>query len=71
MKSKCKGKNTVSARIDDNMKRFLDEEAERVGVSRAELIRLIHDWYAASRAGEMECPSCGERIEAEVDDDES
>ena len=44
------------------MQEFLDAEAERLGVNRAELVRRLFDAYRESRREQMDCPHCGETI---------
>lgn len=44
------------------MQEFLDAEADRLGVNRAELIRRLFDTYRESRREQMRCPHCEETI---------
>lgn len=44
------------------MQDFLDDEADRLGVSKAEVLRRILDFYKESRESETNCPSCGTDI---------
>lgn len=60
--SNCRGDQAVSARIDQSMKDFLEEEANRCGVTKAELIRRVFDDYRASRESQMKCPHCENEI---------
>jgi hypothetical protein len=45
------------------MQDFLDAEAERCGVTRSELIRLVLDDYRDSRAGQLDCPHCDQEVQ--------
>lgn len=60
--SRCRGDLPVTAKVDRQMKQFLDEEADRCGVTRAELIRRVFDDYKASRDEDLECPNCEQTI---------
>lgn len=60
--SRCQGEVPVTCKVDESMAEFVDSEAQRCGVSRAELLRRILDDYRDSRAGELACPSCGQEL---------
>lgn len=42
------------------MRQFIEDEADRLGVSRSELLRRLLDIYQASHQGRIECEHCGE-----------
>jgi hypothetical protein len=58
----CFGDLTVTAKVDESMRDFVDAEASRCGVTRAEIIRRVLDDYRASRADQLKCPECGETL---------
>jgi hypothetical protein len=62
MMSDCIGDLSIGSRVDKGMQEFLDAEAERLGVNRAELVRRLFDSYRESRREQMECPHCEETI---------
>jgi hypothetical protein len=60
--SDCIGDLSIGSRVDKAMLEFLDAEAERLGVNRAELVRRMFDFYRESRREQMDCPHCEETI---------
>jgi len=60
--AQCMGDVPCGTKIDQPMRDFLDEEAERLGVTRAELVRRVLDFYRESRESETNCPHCGNDI---------
>ena len=60
--AQCHGELSCGARVDQSMQDFLDEEADRLGVSNAEVLRRILDFYRESRESETNCPDCGTDI---------
>lgn len=42
------------------MREFIEDEADRLGVTRSELLRRLFDVYLASQEGRIECEHCGE-----------
>lgn len=64
--SECRGQVPVTAKVDAEMSNRLDRVAERKAVYRAEVIRLMLDTSARLLDGEMNCPHCGETLEAEL-----
>lgn len=40
------------------MEAFIEDETERLGVSKAEFHRRLLDFYRESREGESNCPHC-------------
>ena len=62
----CKGTHPVTAKVDGEMRDTLDEDAEHLGVYRAEVVRESLDLYVALRQADFQCPSCGEPIKIEA-----
>lgn len=60
--SECRGDLPVTAKVDQSMREFIDAEASRCGVTRAELVRRALDDFRDSRAGQLNCPECGQEI---------
>ena len=60
--AQCYGDISAGTKVDESMKRFLRGEADRLGVSVAEVQRRIFDEYRATRDGAVECPHCGEAV---------
>lgn len=58
----CHGNITCSTKVDDAMREFIEAEAERLGVPRAELHRRLLDFYKRSREDETPCPHCADDI---------
>lgn len=56
--AECMGDVPVGTKTDRSMAEFLDRRAERLGVTRAELLRRLLDEYRAAWAGERHCPYC-------------
>lgn len=45
LKAECRGSHTLSTRIDREMNEFLDRQAERAEVTKAEVVRRLLDLY--------------------------
>lgn len=60
--ARCFGEVPLGTKVDDSMYSFIEDEAGRCGISRAELFRRILDDYRDSRNGDLTCPSCGEEL---------
>ena len=60
--SKCMGDIPAGTKIDQSMRDFLDDEADRLGVTNAELYRRFLDFYRESREEKPNCPHCNEPI---------
>lgn len=52
----------VASKVDREMLEFVDSEAERLGVNRAEFIRRLFELYRESRRENLECPSCEQTV---------
>lgn len=59
MMSRCRGNISVSSKIDKEMLEYIDAEADRIGVSRAEFLRRLLELYQSSRREQEDCPECG------------
>lgn len=57
-KSGCMGRRSVTAKVDEETKRFIVESAEDAGVTTAEFLRRIIQVYRDSLNGEVECHNC-------------
>jgi len=57
--SRCRGNISVSSKIDKEMLDYIDAEADRIGVSRAEFLRRLLELYQSSRREQEDCPECG------------
>ena len=44
------------------MREFIESEADRLGVSRAEFHRRLLEFYRESRRENADCPHCGETV---------
>jgi hypothetical protein len=44
--------------VDSSMREFIDAEADRLGVSKAEFHRRLLEFYRESRREQMDCPHC-------------
>lgn len=64
--SQCMGDIPVSAKVDREMLEFLDGEADRLGITRAELMRRVFDLYRESRRETVDCPHCAETVKMDV-----
>jgi hypothetical protein len=60
---RCQGSIPVGTKVDRPMREFVEEEAERLGITTSEFLRRLLLVYRRSRAGEAECEHCGEPTE--------
>lgn len=63
--SDCKGKVPVTAKVNAEMRDLLDEDAEALGVYRAEVARQAFDTYRDLREGDFHCPHCSNAVSIE------
>lgn len=63
MESNCKGRHTVTAKVDGETAEALDTDAERNGEFRADQIRRALSFYLRLRRGEFVCPHCDDPIQ--------
>jgi negative regulator of replication initiation len=64
--SECIGTVSAGTKVDEEMRNFLDDEADRLGVTNAELHRRFLNFYQESRETEPNCPHCGDLITIEL-----
>lgn len=60
--AQCNGRIPITAKVDADMRDLIDEDADRLGVYRAEVIRRVLDTYRESREDQLVCPHCDGRI---------
>ena len=60
--SDCAGDLAVASKVDHEMLEYIDSEADRLGVNRAEFLRRLFDLYRQSRREQAECPSCDSAV---------
>jgi type II secretory pathway predicted ATPase ExeA len=58
LRSRCIGRCTVSAKVNGETKRYIEQRAEQAGITPAEFLRRLLDLYRASERGETSCPNC-------------
>jgi hypothetical protein len=63
MDETCKGRHTVTAKVDSETRESLDRDADRLGDFRADRIRDALKIYLAMRRGKWQCPECGNTIQ--------
>lgn len=62
----CYGDLAVSTKTDREMIEFLDAESERLGLTRAELMRRVLSLYRESRREQVGCPHCDKTVKMDV-----
>jgi hypothetical protein len=65
--SRCQGEIPVTTKVDRPTREFVNDEAGRLGVSRAEFVRRLIEFHRMSRSGEVACEHCGEVTEIELE----
>ena len=60
--SNCLGDIAAATKVDRDMAEYIDSEAVKLGVSKAEFHRRLLEFYRESRRENMDCPHCGEAI---------
>lgn len=58
----CHGQIPTSTKVDEEMREYLQQEADERGVSCSEFIRRIFDAYRAVDEGGARCPDCGSEL---------
>lgn len=48
LKARCRGPKSLSTKVDEETDQFLEEQAERAEVSKAEVLRRLIDFYRAN-----------------------
>lgn len=56
--SRCKGGKTLSTKVDEETKQFIEGRSRDLDVSPSEYLRRLLDLYRMSVEGELACPSC-------------
>lgn len=64
--SDCMGKIAVSTKTDQEMADFLRKRAEELGVTRAELLRRLLDYYKEASEGPIYCPYCENELQLDL-----
>jgi hypothetical protein len=52
--------------VDREMREFIENEADRLGVTPTEFMRRLLEVYQESRAGNAPCDYCGEPVVIEL-----
>ena len=60
--SSCHGSISLATKVDRDMNEYVDSEAERLGVSKAEFHRRLLELYRSSRREDVDCPHCGDAV---------
>jgi negative regulator of replication initiation len=60
--SRCHGDISLATKVDRDMNEYVDSEAERLGVSKAEFHRRLLELYRQSRREDLDCPHCEEAV---------
>jgi hypothetical protein len=63
----CHGTIPCSTKIDASMCEFIEAEADRLRISKAEFHRRLLDFYRESREEETNCPNCEVSITIPLD----
>lgn len=61
------GEIAISTKVDNAMSEFIEDEARQLGISRAEFIRRVLEFYRESQREEIQCPWCEEPIVMNVE----
>lgn len=64
--SSCLGDLPIGTKTDREMKQWVEAEADRLGITRAEFLRRVLELYQESRRENLECPHCGETVIMDV-----
>lgn len=69
IKSWCVGRETLSTKVDDETREWIEKRARAAAVAPAELLRRLIDLYRASESDGFACPYCDRplRVGEEVD----
>lgn len=63
----CHGDIPCTTKVDASMREFIEDETDRLGISKAEFHRRLLDFYRESRQGDTDCPGCGSSIAIPLD----
>lgn len=64
--SRCQGSIPLSTKVDRPTREFIENEADRLGVTPTELMRRLIETYRESRSGNAPCEHCGEPVIIEL-----
>lgn len=64
--SSCQGNLAATAKVDREMLEFVDSEADRLGINRAEFMRRLLELYRESRRENTDCPHCGGTVQFDL-----
>lgn len=59
----CEGSIPVTAKVDSEMRESLDDDAEALGLYRADVIREALCQYVDLRRADFECPHCHNEVQ--------
>jgi negative regulator of replication initiation len=48
LKARCRGPKSLSTKVDQETDQFIEQQAERAGVSKCEVLRRLLDFYRAN-----------------------
>jgi len=57
---RCIGSIPVSTKVDRDMREFVENESDRLGVTPSEFLRRVLLIYQLSRAEQLTCNGCGQ-----------
>jgi len=58
----CEGSIAVGAKVDAEMRDFLDDDADALGKYRADVIREALVQYVNLRCADFQCPHCNSAV---------
>jgi hypothetical protein len=50
LKARCRGSSTLSTKVDDETKRWVERKAEQSEIPASELLRRLLDYYRANES---------------------
>jgi len=56
------GELPITSKVDREMLDYIDDQADRLGVNRAEFLRRLLEDYRKSRRENLNCPHCEEAV---------
>lgn len=56
--ARCDGRIPITVKVDQRTHDVFEEESNRLGVYRSELLRRLIDTYHEARENELHCPHC-------------
>jgi len=64
--NRCQGSIPIGAKVDREMREFIEAEAERLGMTVSEFLRRLLIIYRESRAENTPCDHCGQPVVLEL-----